>query len=54
MHPINKVKGKNNPKLISLDAERAFEKNPTSFLVKRFGEIRDSLHISKHNKSNIQ
>jgi hypothetical protein len=39
--------------IISLDAEKYFDKNTTSFLDKSPGEIRDIRQIPKHNKSNL-
>jgi hypothetical protein len=40
--------------IISLDEEKAFEKNPTPIHDKSLGKIRNSRPITKHNKSNIQ
>ena len=40
--------------IISLDAEKAFEKNPTPIHDKSLGNIRNLKPIPKHNKSNIQ
>jgi hypothetical protein len=40
--------------IISLDAEKAFDKNRTPLHVKSIGEVRYSRHIAKHNKSSIQ
>jgi hypothetical protein len=40
--------------IISLDAEKFFEKNPTPLYVRNLGEIRNSRHIPKHSKSNTQ
>ena len=51
IHRIKKLKGKKNPIIISLDAYKAFYK---ILHVKSLGEIRDSRHIPKHNKGNIQ
>jgi hypothetical protein len=53
IHYINKLKDKNHM-IISLDAEKAFAKNPTLFHDKSHGKIRNSRPISKYNKSNIQ
>jgi hypothetical protein len=39
--------------IISLDAEKAFDKNSTYLHVKSFGNIRNSRPIPKHSKSNI-
>jgi hypothetical protein len=54
IHYINKLKGKKKPMVISLDAEKAFEKNSASLHVKRLGKIRNSRPIPKHDKSNLQ
>jgi hypothetical protein len=40
--------------IISLDAEKAFEKNPTLIHDKSLEKIRNSRPIPKHNKSNIK
>ena len=52
IHYINKFKDKNHM-IISLDAEKAFDKNPTALHDKSLGKIRNSRRIPKHNKSNI-
>lgn len=39
--------------IISLDAEKFFDKIPTSFLDKSSGEFRDTREIPKHNKGNL-
>ena len=53
IHYINKLKDKDHM-IISLDAEKAFDKNPTQIHDKSLGKIRNSRPIHKHNKSNIQ
>ena len=53
IHYINKLKDKNNM-IISLDAKKAFDKNPTPLHDKSFGKTRNSRPITKHNKSNLQ
>jgi hypothetical protein len=52
IHYINKLKDKNHM-IISLDAEKAFDKNPTPLHDKSLSKIRNSRPITKHNKSNI-
>jgi hypothetical protein len=39
--------------IISLDVEKAFDKNPTSLHNKSLGNIRNSRPIPKHSKSNL-
>ena len=39
--------------IISLDAEKCFDKYPTSLQDKSPGEIRDTRDIPKHNKGSI-
>jgi hypothetical protein len=53
IHYINKFNEKNHMS-ISLNAEKAFDINSTSFHVKSLGKIRNSRPIHKHSKSNIQ
>jgi hypothetical protein len=53
IHYINKLKDKNHM-IISLDAERAFDKNPTLIHDKSLGKISNTRPILKHNKSNIE
>jgi hypothetical protein len=53
IHYVNKLKDKIYM-IISLDAEKAFDKNPTPIHDKRLGKIRKSRPIPKHSKSNIQ
>jgi hypothetical protein len=50
---INKLKDKDHM-IISLDDEKAFEKNPTPLHDKSLGKIRNSRPIPKHNESNLQ
>lgn len=40
--------------VISLDAKKNFDKNPTPLHGKNIREIRDTGHICKHNQNNIQ
>jgi hypothetical protein len=47
IHYVNKLKDKNHM-IISLDAEKAFDKNQNPFMIKK------SRPIPKHDKSNIQ
>ena len=53
IHHINTLKEQNHI-IISLDADKALDKNPKPLLDKGVGEIMDIRNISKHNKSNIQ
>jgi hypothetical protein len=53
IHYINKLKDKNHM-IISVDAEKAFDKIQHSFVIKNIGKIRNSRPIPIHNKSNIQ
>jgi hypothetical protein len=53
IHYINKLKDKNHM-TISLDAEKAFDKNPTHIHDKSLGKIRNSRPIPKHDKSNLE
>jgi hypothetical protein len=52
IHYINKLKEKNN-RIISLDAEKAFDKIQHPFMLKVL-EIRISRLIPKHSKRNIR
>jgi hypothetical protein len=55
IHYINKLKGKKNHMIISLDAEKAFNKKQSNTPHdKSLGKIGNSRPIPKHNKSNIQ
>jgi hypothetical protein len=49
---INKLKDKNHM-IISLDAEKEFNKVQHPFHDKSFGKIRNSRPIPKHDKSNL-
>ena len=53
IHYINKLKDKNDM-IISLDVEKAFDKNPIPVHDKSLGKIKNSRPIPKHNKRNIQ
>jgi hypothetical protein len=52
IHYINKLKDKNHM-IISLDAEKAFDKIQYPYMIKSLGKTRNSRPITKHNKSNI-
>jgi hypothetical protein len=55
IHYINKIKEKKKKHMnISLDAEKAFDQNPTPIHDKSLGKIRNSWLIPKHGKRNIQ
>jgi hypothetical protein len=49
IHCINKLKDKNHI-ILSLDAKKAFDKNPTPLHDKSLGKIRNSRPIPEHNK----
>jgi hypothetical protein len=53
IHYIKKLKDKNHMTIL-LDAEKAFDKNPTPIHDKSLGKIWNSRPIPKHNKGNIQ
>ena len=54
-NPLYKKKLKDkNHMIISLDAEKAFDKIQHPFHDKSHGKIRNSMPITKHNKSNVQ
>jgi hypothetical protein len=53
IHCIKKLKEIKHM-IISLDAEKAFDKSATPLHVKSLGKIRNSRAIPKLNKSNIQ
>jgi hypothetical protein len=53
IHYINKLKDKNHM-IISLDAEKAFDKNPTPLQHKSLRKIKNSRPIPKHSKNNTQ
>ena len=40
--------------IISLDTEKAFDKNLTTLHVKGIRDIRDTRHIPKHKQSSVQ
>ena len=50
IHHINKLKNKNHI-IISIDAEKAFEKNVTSIYDKNSSESRNRRNIPQHNKA---
>ena len=52
IHHINKLKDKNHM-IISIDAEKAFDKIQHPFMKKNPPEIRNIKNISQHNKSYI-
>ena len=52
IHHINKLKNKNCV-IISIDAEKAFDKNSTSIYDKNPPETRNRRNIPQHNKSYI-
>jgi hypothetical protein len=49
---INKLKDKNHM-IISLDAEKTFDKIQHPFMIKSLGKIRNSRPRLKHEKSNL-
>jgi hypothetical protein len=53
IHYINKLKDKNHM-IISLDAEKVFDKIQHPIHNKSLGMIKNSRPMPKHNKSNIQ
>ena len=52
IHHINKLKDKNHM-IISIDAEKAFDKIQHPFMIKNFPESRHRRNIPQHNKSYI-
>ena len=52
IHHINKMKNKNHM-IISIDAEKAFDKIQHPFMIKNFRESRNRRNIPQHNKSYI-
>ena len=52
IHYINKLKDKNHM-IISIDAEKAFDKIQHSFMIKNPPESRHRRNIPQHNKSHI-
>ena len=53
IHYINKLKDKNHM-IISLDAEKTFDKIQHPFFGKSLENIKNSRPIPKHSKSNVQ
>ena len=52
VHHINKLKNKSHM-IISIDAEKAFDKIQHSFMIKNSPESRNTRNIPQHNKSYI-
>ena len=52
IHHINKLRGKPHM-IISLDAEKTFDKSLSPLHDKHLGYIRDTRHIPKHDKGDI-
>ena len=52
IHHLNKLKDKNHM-IISIDAEKAFDKFQYPFMIKNSPEIRNRRNIPQHNKSYI-
>ena len=52
IHHINKLKGKNHM-IISIDAEKSFDKIQYPFMIKNSPESRHRRNILQHNKSHI-
>ena len=52
MHHINKLKNKNNV-IISIEADKAFDKIQHPFMIKSPPESRNRRNIPQHNKSYI-
>ena len=52
IHYINKLKDKNNM-IISIDAEKAFDKIQHPFMMKNPPESKQRRNIPQHNKSHI-
>jgi hypothetical protein len=53
IHYINTLKDKNHM-IISLDAEKAFDKIQHPFMIQSLGKIRNLRPIPNHDKSNLQ
>ena len=53
IHHINKLKDKNHM-IISIDAEKAFDKIQHPFMIKNPPESRNRRNIPQHNKSHTQ
>ena len=52
IHRINKLKDKNNM-IISIDAEKAFDKIQHPFMIKNLPESRHRGNLPQHNKGHI-
>ena len=52
IHHINKLKDKNHT-IISIDAEKAFDKSQYSFMIKNCYQRGNSGNISQHNKGHL-
>ena len=52
IHHINKLKNKNHM-IISVDAEKAFDKIQHSFMIKKSPESRNRGNLPQHNKGHI-
>ena len=52
IHHINKLKDKNH-RIVSIDAEKAFDKIQHPFMIKNSPESRNRRKIPQHNKSDI-
>ena len=52
IYHINKLKNKNHM-IVSIDAEKTFNKIQHSFMIKTFHEIRNRRNIPQHNQSYI-
>ena len=52
IHHINKLKNK-SPMIISIDAEKAFDKIQHPLMIKKPPECRNRINIPQHNKSYI-
>ena len=52
IHHINKLKDKNHM-IVSIDAEKAFDKIQHPFMIKSTPESRNRRNIAQHNKSYI-
>ena len=52
IHHINKLKNKNHM-IISIDAEKAFDKIQHPFMIKKSSESRNRRNIPQHNKIHI-
>ena len=52
IHNVNKLKDKNHM-IISIDAEKAFDKIQHPFMIKNFPLSRHGRNLPQHNKSHI-